>query len=174
MWRSAVVALVLVFLTPAALAAALEHRQAVVRSLNDGPMMPQHFEGAGVLVSWPAPWRWQFGRWRLSTRLNVTGDRFRSGAYVGELYTFGPSAVLEWTGLPLGLDIGTAPGAVNDLHVNGRELGGPFQMTTHIGLQLQLTRNFALSYRVQHTSNAETYARNNGLDFYVAGLAARF
>lgn len=60
--------------------------------------------------------------------------------------------------------LGVQPTLISRHKDAGRDLGGPFQFTSHLGLAWAPPGALVLGVRVQHTSNARLYSSNPGVD----------
>lgn len=60
--------------------------------------------------------------------------------------------------------LGVQPTLISSHEDAGRDLGGPFQFTSHLGLAWAPPGALVLGVRVQHTSNARLYSSNPGVD----------
>jgi hypothetical protein len=55
-----------------------------------------------------------------------------------------------------------------------KDFGVPFQFTSHVGLNWDVTSHWRLGYRFQHMSNAGLDAHNPGLNMHMFGLSYLF
>lgn len=126
-----------------------------------------------LFVRFPLPWqgRWDSG-WRLDTQLGTTAGTLRSHGVNTAAATGGPLVLIGPTASHWRLDLGVAAGLLEDDQLNGQDFGGTFQFTSHLGLRYRWER-WELGYRVQHTSNADLYSENTGLDMQAVELAYR-
>ncbi len=72
------------------------------------------------------------------------------------------------------LSLGIQPTLFSDYESDNRNLGGPFEFTSHIGLRWHPEPDWYLGARIQHTSNAGIYDTNPGVDLLALELGARF
>lgn len=110
--------------------------------------------------------------WRWGTELETTGGTLRSHGINTAQATGGPSLLVGPQQGHWRLDLGLAAGLLEDDRLNGRDFGGTFQFTGHLGLRYRLER-WELGYRVQHTSNARLHGAGEGLDMQAVEAAYR-
>ena len=72
------------------------------------------------------------------------------------------------------LSLGVQSTLFSDYENDSRNLGGPFEFTSHLGLRWQSTPDWYLGVRVQHTSNAGIYDSNPGIDLLAVDFGSRF
>jgi hypothetical protein len=63
---------------------------------------------------------------------------------------------------------------ISDHTFGDEDFGGPFQFTSHIGLDYYFTRHFMMGYRLQHMSNAGIYSPNPGVNIHMLAVGYRF
>jgi hypothetical protein len=156
----------------AASAAWLEPELLGIRGGTNAATIHQEFEYQELALRFRLPWQAERWGWTISGHLNIGGGTLWAGGRKGELYTFGPSVAFgsgRWL-----VDLGTAPGLLNQDDMNGRQFGGRLQFTSHIGLYFAAGERWAIGYRFQHTSNASIYEFNDGLDLQLIDLWLRF
>lgn len=130
--------------------------------------IPESFDYQALSVRFRLPWQDEWGNWQVATHLDFGAARLESNGTPAGLFTAGPSATFSRGRLLL--DLGIQPGALSRDHINGREFGGWFQFTSHIGLYWQIDRRWRIGYRLQHTSNGRLYTHNDGLDIQTVNL----
>jgi hypothetical protein len=120
------------------------------------------------------PWSWHGNRLRLESRLDVgmgwLGERHMNAA-IGEA---GPMLVLSYKQFPVTLAVGSSLTGLSRSDFDSKDLGIPFQFTTHIGLNWDFAERFRVGYRYQHTSNAGLDKSNPGLNMHVLALSYLF
>lgn len=175
--RRALVYLLLVSCAPPAVADEAFRFGAAVGAAGkvDGRQVHKFAVSAARPLPLPALLRPRAGAaWTLALRLRAT-----LGAYRGDdssetlLASLGPELSFGRAGLPVTLDVGTAPTFVGRDRFGGVDLGGRFQFTSHAGLTLALGNCCAISYRIEHVSNAGLESRNPGLDQHVVEFTLR-
>lgn len=72
------------------------------------------------------------------------------------------------------LSLGIQPTLFSDYESDNRNLGGPFEFTSHIGLRWYPEADWYFGARVQHTSNAGIYGTNPGVDLFAVEIGNRF
>ena len=103
------------------------------------------------LKRWNARWDMVLGIW--------SGDH-RDTAVVA----IGPAIERRLAGAPLRFSLGIQPTLISRHDGNGKNLGGPLQFTSHVGVAWASAGGLILGLRVQHTSNARLYDSNPGVD----------
>jgi len=89
----------------------------------------------------------------------------RSGADAATT-SAGPTLVLQRRGVPLLLEMGSSSTLMTRYRFGDKDLGGPFQFTTHVGLSWEATRHLRLGYRYEHMSNAGLERPNPGVNLH--------
>ncbi|HEV2329482.1 MAG TPA: acyloxyacyl hydrolase [Verrucomicrobiae bacterium] len=121
------------------------------------------------------PWTWgHIDGWNLKPRWEASvGCLHDEGkkAFVG---TTGPVFELRARNFPVTLEGGVSLTAMSRYEFPNKDLGGWFQFTDHIGLNWHITKEFALGWRYQHTSNAGIYRRNPGLNLQMLSASYAF
>jgi len=125
--------------------------------------------------TWKLPWsrRWDSG-WTLGTYLEANAGVLRGGGESGFVGSIGPG--IYFTGFEEKIDIfmGINPTIISKHKFGDENLGGPVEFTSHIGFGINLTRHFAIGYRLQHMSNAVLYEHNPGLNMHMIEMSYRF
>jgi len=103
------------------------------------------------LRRWNARWDMVLGLW--------SGDH-RDSAVVA----IGPAVERRLAGAPLRFSLGLQPTLISRHDGNGKDLGGPLQFTSHVGVAWVPAGGLVLGVRLQHTSNARFYNSNPGVD----------
>lgn len=86
----------------------------------------------------------------------------------------GPS--LNWSEplrLPLTLRADISPTILSQKSLAGRQIGGLFHLTSGFQVDLKISSNYSVHYRIQHTSNAGTRSPNPGLDLHFIGFSRK-
>lgn len=132
----------------------------------------RQYEGFGSLN---LPWSWKLGSdWTLATYLEANAGILMGGGESAFVGSIGPG--LYFTGLrdSIGIYLGVNPTVISRHEFGDDDLGGPFQFTSHIGIDLNIARHFAVGYRLQHMSNFVFYDSNPGLNLHMIEVAYRF
>ena len=135
----------------------------------------EDFQQYELFAAYPLPWSWQStSGWTLATRLNGAAGALRDDQKSGFIGSLGPAVVLGKAGLPVSLEIGTAPTVLSRSHFNGADLGDKFHFTSHAGIHIQFGEVLDAGYRYQHMSNASLDNTNPGLNMHMFWLGYRF
>ena len=134
------------------------------------------FELYELFADYALPWRWGSStglEWR--TRLDASAGVLKREGDKGFIGTLGPSLALRMLSGRIEIDIGEAPAYLSRHEYPERDLGGPVQFVSHIGLGVLLIEHLALGYRFEHISNAHIYPFHNpGLNLHLLDLRYRF
>ncbi len=103
------------------------------------------------LRRWNARWDMVLGIW--------SGDH-RDTAVAA----IGPAFERRLSAAPLRFSLGLQPTLISRHDGNGKDLGGPLQFTSHVGIAWAPAGGLILGLRLQHTSNARFYNSNPGVD----------
>ncbi|HLH52416.1 MAG TPA: acyloxyacyl hydrolase [Verrucomicrobiae bacterium] len=135
----------------------------------------RNFYQGEVFAQWDLPWSWDLGSsWTLQSKLEASaGCVGESGSEAG-IATFGPSLLLGRLNLPISLEGGVNPTLMTRSRFDSKDFGIPFQFTSHIGLNYDVSSRIRVSYRFQHMSNASLSSHNPGLNLHVLGLSYLF
>ena len=106
-------------------------------------------------------------------RLDLTVGRWRGSDGDSAFLAFGP-AFEAFPVRDLRLSLGIQPTLLSDYEAGDRDLGGPFQLTSHASLAWAPQRALVLGIRFQHTSNARLYSSNPGADIVSIGVGYGF
>ncbi|MBN1587172.1 MAG: acyloxyacyl hydrolase [Candidatus Omnitrophica bacterium] len=118
-----------------------------------------------VQGSIPLPWalEWPDSQGLLGVRANAALGMMRTGGDSGVYVYLGPA--LRFGRQKWWVEAGTAPTVIAEDRIGGEDLGGPFQITSHLGVGYRFTDRWSTGFRIQHMSNADIYTRNPGLDY---------
>lgn len=113
------------------------------------------------------PWEWEISE---SVELDVELE-FTAGAITGDGDTAavlhaGFLFELEIEEFPISLVGSVGPTVITEDEFDDYDIGGGFQFTSSIGLDLELHESFSVGYRFQHISNAGLDDPNPGLDMH--------
>jgi hypothetical protein len=135
----------------------------------------EDFHQAEAFVDWNLPWQWRWGQdWRLDSRLDLSagwlGDNSRSAA----IFSSGPSLVVGYGNFPVSIEGGVSPTVISRYEFASRNLGIPFQFTSHAGFSWDFAQHLRFSYRFQHMSNAGLDKDNPGLNMNLLAISYTF
>ena len=118
--------------------------------------------------------------WDLSDKFNAgLGYEAAVGALAGEgevagYIHFGLNLELAHEDLPVVLVLQSGPSLYSEDTFGDFDIGGNIQFTSSIGLNWQVCEDWAIEYRLQHTSNAGLEDENPGLDMHAFALSHSF
>lgn len=121
----------------------------------------------------------QSRRFWIPSSLDLTVGALESGADAGSFISFGPSYRFDMSKREAGrwfVDFGVHPTWLTRTEFGGRELGGNFHFTSHLGLGAYLgqQKKTSILLRYQHTSNAGIDSPNPGLDMFGVAFSYYF
>jgi Lipid A 3-O-deacylase (PagL) len=121
------------------------------------------------------PWSWSLGSdWTLATYLEVNAGILNGGGESAFVGSIGPGLYFAGLRDRVGIYLGVNPSVISRHNFGDDDLGGPFQFTSHIGIDFNVTPHFAVGYRLQHMSNFVFYDSNPGLNLHMIEAAYRF
>ena len=121
------------------------------------------------------PWAWQIAsRWRLGTLLEANVGVLRGDGESAFVGSAGPGISISGLGDRIDIPMGINLTVISKDNFGDDDFGGPIQFTSHIGLNLNLTRRIMIGYRLQHMSNAGLYSSNPGINIHMLGIGYRF
>ena len=132
----------------------------------------KQYEG---FAAWNLPWSWKLGSdWTLASYLEANAGILNGGGDSVFVGSIGPG--LYFTGLrdKISIYLGVNPTIITGHEFGDDDLGGPFQFTSHIGIDFSIASHFAVGYRLQHMSNFVFYDSNPGLNLHMIEGAYRF
>lgn len=118
--------------------------------------------------------------WNLSESLTLDLDiETAIGGLSGEGETAGygriaPVGELRMGDFPVTLVFSSGPSLYSDGTFGDYDIGGNFQFTSSVGMNWDFDDAWAVSYRFQHTSNADIGDPNPGLDMHTVSIAYTF
>ncbi len=137
------------------------------------------FDVIEIYTRWDSEWlqegvadRIGLQAWR--ARWDLTVGYWDGSADENGFAAIGP--VVEWhaPAADLRVSLGVQPTLISSHNGNGKDLGGPFQFTSHFGLAWVPPGALILGLRIQHTSNAGIYDNNPGVDIVSAEVGYAF
>lgn len=132
-----------------------------------------------IYMRWPAPFVQEHilepylpagGTARWDTALSY----WKGGNDHAVVFAIGPTVEYPLPYAQWGLTLGIQPTLFSDYESDNRNLGGPFEFTSHVGVRWRPRPDWYLGARVQHTSNAGIYDSNPGVDLFAVELGSRF
>lgn len=107
---------------------------------------------------------------RFVTALGV----LNGGGDTGLLGSLGLETVIGGDDNAFEVRVGCAATLMSDYTYGDEDFGGPFQFTSHIGLEYAFRESMSAMVRVQHMSNAGIYSSNPGVNLVMIGLRYQF
>ena len=135
----------------------------------------EDFKQYEAVVAMDLPWSWPLWTdWTLTAYLEANAGVLTGGGSEAFVGSVGPG--FYFTGLKdsIGIYLGVNPTIISRHRFGDDDLGGPFQFTSHIGIDFNITRHFAAGYRLQHMSNFVFYDSNPGLNLHMLEAVYRF
>lgn len=90
------------------------------------------------------------------------------------LAAVGPVLTYAWPGRAIVFSTGIQPSVLSDSTAGGHDLGGHVQFTSHVAVGWRPLPALYVAVRAQHTSNADLYEENPGVDIVSLELAGQF
>ena len=135
----------------------------------------EDFYQADISANWILPWNWHVNSlWRLQTGLDAVGGLLGEHGLEAAIFSAGPTLTLSREKLPVSLELGVSPTVLTRTRFSSKDLGFPFQFTTHVGLNFDLGGHVRFTYRFQHMSNAAIGHPNPGLNLHLLGVSYLF
>ncbi len=119
-------------------------------------------------------WSWELSE---NTRLDLdieTAVGFLTGDGEAVYGKIAPVAELHFADFPLSLVVSSGPSLYSDDKFDGYDIGGSFQFTSSVGVNWDVCENWTVSYRFQHTSNANLGDPNPGLEMHTLSAGYAF
>jgi len=133
------------------------------------------FRQAEVFADFNLPWRTELGtNWLVQTRLDVSAGWLGENGGDAFIASAGPLAVLQRKDFPVTLELGSSPTVLSRDKFPARDFGIPFQFTSYLGVDWNVSRHVRLGYRFQHMSNAHLGSPNPGLNMNVITASYSF
>lgn len=126
------------------------------------------YEVFGTLSS---PWSWELSE---DLTLDLSFE-IAVGALTGEGVTAGyarvaPTLELFFGDFPVSIVLSSGPSLYTEDTFDHFDFGGNFQFTSALGLEWQVNEDWAVGYRIQHSSNAGIKSHNPGLDMHTLSV----
>jgi hypothetical protein len=134
-----------------------------------------HFYQGEAFAGWEIPWHWNFySKWCLRPVVDASAGGLTAFGASGFVGTSGPILELHYGNFPVFLEGGSSPTYLSQYVFGGIDLGERFQFTSHLSLQWDITKNFAVNARFQHMSDAGLTHTNPGLNIEMLCLRFNF
>ena len=135
----------------------------------------EDFQQYEVFGKWNLPWAWALGSdWTLVTYLDANAGLLSGGGDTGFVGSIGPGLYFNGLEDKIRIYLGVNPTVISEHEYGEEDLGGPFQFTSHIGIDFRFSRHFAIGYRLQHMSNLVFYEENPGLNLHMIEVGYKF
>jgi hypothetical protein len=126
-------------------------------------------------ATWNLPWSWDLGaNWTLTTYLEANAGLLRGGGDAAFVGSIGPGPYFTGLKDKISIYLGVNPTIISRHEFGDEDLGGPFQFTSHIGIDFNFAQHFAIGYRLQHMSNFIFYDENPGLNLHLIEIGYLF
>lgn len=162
---------------------------ALVSAQTTGPMQQREsgvragsgddFDVVEIYTRWDSQWlqqevvdRVSLNAWR--ARWDLTVGYWDGSVDDNGFLALGPVAEWRATDADWRVTLGVQPTLISSHNGNGKDLGGPFQFTSHFGLAWAPPGALVVGLRIQHTSNAGIYDNNPGVDIVSAEVGYAF
>ena len=134
-----------------------------------------NFHSADAAVNWFLPWDWDLGkRWRLRSRLDTSAGWLGDpGGNAARVYA-GVGLLAGRGGSRFSFEGGIGPTLITETDFQTKDFGIPFQFTSHLGLNWDVSKRVRLSYYFQHMSNAGLGSPNPGINLHLLGISYFF
>jgi hypothetical protein len=135
----------------------------------------ENFHQAEVFTTFDLPFSWSLGQqWEMELRAEVSAGWIGESDLNAGIVTFGPSLVFEKETFPLSFEAGVNPTVLTRTNFRNKDFGIPFQFTSHVGFNVDISSKFRIGYRFQHMSNAGLSGHNPGLNLQILAVSFRF
>lgn len=135
----------------------------------------ESFNQTAIIVAHRLPLKWR--RWDtldVSTRLTAMAGVLDGGGDTGFLGTLGLELVIGLGDSPFEVRAGGGATLMSRYKYGDEDLGGPFQLTSYVGLEYRFLETWSGYARTQHMSNAGIYSENPAVNMIMMGLRYRF
>jgi hypothetical protein len=134
-----------------------------------------NFHMVEATVNWDLPWAWDLGaRWRLQSRLDVAAGYLGDPGGNAAIGMVGASLLVGQQKSPLSFEAGVSPTLISETKFGTKDFGIPFEFTSHVGVNWDVTRRVRLGYQFQHMSNAGLGSTNPGINLHALGVGYLF
>ena len=150
-------------------------RSAGLRGGIDDDRNDENFEQYEGFATWKLPWLWQWDHgWKIGTYLEANAGVLSGGGTAAFVGSVGPGLYISGLKDMVEISMGLNPTIISKHKFGDENLGGPIQFTSHIGLNLILTKHYSIGYRLQHMSNGVLYEHNPGVNMHMIEGGYRF
>ena len=130
------------------------------------------YEGSAI---WNLPWSWNLAsNWSLTTYIEANAGLLKRGGESAFVGSIGPGIYFTGFKDKISILMGVNPTVISKHTFGDEDLGGPIQFTSHIGIDFNFVRHFAIGYRFQHMSNFVFYDSNPGLNLHLIEIGYLF
>ena len=146
-----------------------------VRAGIDDNRNDENFKQYEGFATWSLPWsrQWDSG-WAIGTYFEANAGMLRGGGESAFVGSVGPGIYITGFKEKVEISMGINPSIISKHKFGDENLGGPVQVTSHIGLNLNFARYFTIGYHLQHMSNVVFYDHNPGLNMHMIEVGYRF
>lgn len=120
------------------------------------------------------PRRWRSRRYPLHVAVELGIGRFENKDDEATAVMLGPVLIWQLPLPSLAFEVSSRATWLSEYELGRRDLGGPFQFTSHLGLVWSLGRHLAIGGHFLHISNAGIYRENPGLDLQILEVRYHF
>ncbi len=119
-----------------------------------------------------APWSWELtdsvtAELNFEAALGALHGHGETAAYA----RFAPALEISFGDFPVSIIASSGPSVYSEDTYGDYDMGGNFHFTSSFGFEWDCCENWTISYRFQHTSNADLGDPNPGLDLHTFGIA---
>jgi hypothetical protein len=130
------------------------------------------YEGFAI---WNLPWTWNLAsNWSLTPYIEANAGMLKGGSESAFVGSIGPGLYITGFKDKVSILMGVNPTVISKQNYGDEDLGGPIQFTSHIGIDFNIVRHFAMGYRFQHMSNFVFYHPNPGLNMHMIEISYLF
>lgn len=134
----------------------------------------RRFQQGETFADWKL-WHWRIdSEWYVRPEVDISAGGLNGQGKSGFVGTLGPIFELHRGNFPLILEAGSSPTLLSRDIYGTRNFGYRFQFTSHLGLELALTKRVTIGWRYQHMSNAGIAKPNPGLNMEVIWASFAF
>lgn len=134
-----------------------------------------NFHQAEGFMNWDLPLEVKLdARWRLQMQFQTSLGWVADPGANAFICTAGPGFLIGREDFPLVFDAGVSPTALSRYEFTTKDFGSLFQITSHVGFNVNLGEHASIGYRFQHMSNAGLVHPNPGLNLHFLAVSYRF
>ena len=132
----------------------------------------KQYEG---FATWNLPWSGDLAfNWSLIAYLEANAGLLNGGGESAFVGSIGPGIYFRGFRDKIRILMGINPTIISKHEFGDEDFGGPFQFTSHIGIDFNFVRHCAIGYRFQHMSNFVFYDSNPGLNLHMIEISYLF